>query len=1152
MKKLFAAVAVLLAMVLVGSPVATAAEPMIRAGLEHEAADPLDFSAPYSLRAVISPADLVSLLLEATGEEGALSEEERAYLNDYYPSSLYYSERLPADLVSAQREAEGQTVTAQAYSYIGANGGEVVYLPIRAVCGGQTLSPVATESGYVFSFADAEAEVTVYYGGFLTVAEETAQTLLNFAFREAEAARTSGQSFTAYTAALAEYRQYLRALEEYEAKRADYEGYLAAVRLYEQAKIEYEKNRADLLEYEKKEQAYRAYLTARQTYLAEMEAYRTAYAEYETVAAEYLAYLENLGRIRSSTHAMESLFTKPEGVRCLYEALQNEELVLMFERYRNILSDSFGVPSSDIDAIRAYSDELNGLLREYATAREESEEAAFAFYQKNYERISRLFTYLYEKMTAIMTPTIYNLMCGKIELEYGKEASYKKWRIKNVLCHIYLICLCLDDTKTAEKTWSFFADDGDPHIYYFSDLLDQKVIITDTDAADPAKLHWMAEVERVEPPVPPAEPKPIVMPIKPPTLSEPQKPAPQSEPQRPAEVAEPTVPEDIDHALLLRTQGIQTALADGRLTEREIPAREWRIALPEVAQKAVSSEGVGVYGADGERMGLSADSLPDAMEGLQDAFYEYTFAGWSVSLTEKISPEGREESCIYALYTAKPKRFTVTFRSGDRICEETFALGEMPTYPDASPTKESDAQHDYVFSTWSPSLRPVRADCSYEACFLSEERQYTVTFRLGDRSLSRTYGYGEEPICPVLPVSFIKEGSFYEFSGWDREFVSVESDAVYTAQYRQTVLAALPDQAEGSLLVTETPGGYSLETSGSLVLLSGLWERCATEDRRLTVSFTDTEVSLSMDAEAIADLVRQNGAALSLLREEGEDGKGIGVAFTDREGKTVFPMGYLRLELPHGFDSDENIYARGYYAEGFYNDQVASESEGGRTALLAESGVYYKLMRRFLLTVVSGENGSAYAERTLWNEREAVALFLDPHAEQVVSNVVMTRTDTGEVIVQEDPTKPVMPSCHATITVAFAPKLYTVTFVWHGKTESAQYRLGDEVTVPKIDTSFEENGYFYTFIGWSSPIVPVTSDATYTAKFYSVKIEEVSDNGEGGAIGGIVRRLGPPVALAVLVVAVAVAMPPVALVILHRKKKNRKIKKKTKETNDHE
>ncbi len=1153
MKKPIAVLAVVLAIILTVSPMIDAAEPIISLLLD-EAPQSLDFSAPYSLRAVISPSDLLSRLLRTAGMAEALSDEERAYLNDYYPDSLYYSNRLPDGLVTVVSQGEGQTVTARPYSYVGVNGAEVTYLPVRADCAGQTALPTQAQDGYTFVFADGEAGVTVYYVGSLTVEAKTAEALLNFAFREAESARMSGQAFTAYTAALAEYRQYLRALEEYEAQYGAYERYLEAVRLYEQAKAEYEKNLADRAEYEKKEQAYLAYLAAMETYRADMDAYRVAYAEYETVAADYLAYLANLGVLRTSMHAMESLFIKPEGVRCLYEALQNEELVLMFERYRGILTDSFGVPSGDIDAIRSYSDELNGLLREYAAEREKSEEAAFAFYQKNYQTLSRLFNYLYDKMTAIMTPTIYNLMCGKIELEYGKDASYKKWRIKNVLCHIYLICLCLDDTETAAKTWDFFADDGDPHTYYFSDLLDQKVIITDTDAADPSALSWVAEVERVDPPVLPTEPTLVTIPIKPPTLTEPKQPPVQTEPQKPIPKQEPTVPEDIDHGLLLRTEGIQNALADGRLVERSVPdITEWTLTLPEIVQ-TVAAEDVGAFvrafGADGSLLGELAagqrlSELPAPSGSLRDDCFDYTFAGWSLSPTEMTEPPQvpEEPVCVYALYTAEPRHFAVTFRSGGQTVEATFALGETPSFPEAIPTKPSDAEHDYVFSTWSPALRPVRSDCAYDALFLTEERQYTVTFCLGDQMLSRTYGYRDEPSCPVLPISFIKDGRLYEFTAWDKELVPVESDTVYTAQYRQTVLAALPEPSEGAIRLTDTPAGYSLETTSTALVLSGLWERCVAEGKRLTIFFSDIGVSLSMDTEAIADTVRKNGVALSLLREDGEEGKGLGVAFADKEGRTISPAGYLRLELPHGFDGDANIYAKGTYAEGFYNDSVPCESKDGKTAILIESGVSYKLMRRFSLTVVSGEGGSAYAERTLWNEGETVMLFFDPHAEHEVGTVTMTRTDTKDGIAQENPTKPVMPSCDATIFVEFVPKLYTVTFVWHGKTESTQYRLGESVVVPKIDASFEENGYFYTFIGWSAPVIPVTADMTYTAKYYSVRIEEVSDNGEGGAIVGIVRRFAPPFALFVLLLGVAIAMPTVTVVILRRKKKKRKQKK---------
>ena len=118
-----------------------------------------------------------------------------------------------------------------------------------------------------------------------------------------------------------------------------------------------------------------------------------------------------------------------------------------FNRYRDVLSASFGVSASAIDNLKASSDDLNALLHAYAAARETSEEAAFLYYKEHYSEISHLFNSLYDGMREVMTGKIFKFMCGKMELEYEGDTemqAYKKWRMKNIVAHVYLICQVLD------------------------------------------------------------------------------------------------------------------------------------------------------------------------------------------------------------------------------------------------------------------------------------------------------------------------------------------------------------------------------------------------------------------------------------------------------------------------------------------------------------------------------------------------------------------------------------------------------------------------------------------------------------------------------------------------------------------------------------
>ena len=1141
MKRMLGKIAVLLALVLVLSPFGALAPLVTQASAAEAADNPLDFSLPYGHRAVLSPSDLLSLLLDSLSSSREPDAIELQYLRDYYPNDLFYSDALSADLFSVEPTAEGLTVTARPYSYTGQNGRTVTYLPLSATCNGTTRELTRNGDGFCALFADAEeATVTVSYTGSVTLDKAEANRLLTFAFSEATAAIASNKALVDYSAALAEYRLYLRALEDYEAALGQYQAYVATEALYQEACAEYEKNQALWIEYNKKKQAYDTYAAAYAQYKSDLAQFKLDYAAYEASAADRVAYLNNISAIRTAMVAMESLFIKPTKTGSLFKALQNEELVLMFEKYQGILVSNFGVAEQDIRLIRQYSDELNELLRGYSDARDSSERDAFEYYQTHYAEIDELFNYLYDKMTAIMTPTIYNLMCGKLELEYGKElGSYKKWRIKNVLAHIYRICLCLDDDRSAETTWAFFDDEGYPHTYYFSDLLEQSLIITDTGASDPTGLTWIDPVEVPDPPTQPTEPVAVEQPVAPPKLEEPQKPTAVEQPTQPTPIAEPTVPETVDHALMLRTKDIQAALAASLLPQRAELTDDPTLSLPTVTvirtlRPHDTAPTVTVYDKDGTELTHSSPSeaLP-TLPSYSDSATTYEFLGWSTSPTAPVAvPENPTESlCLYPLYQAAPRTYTVTFAGGS-ITPIRVSYGETPVYDGTLPTKESDEEYDYTFSTWSPALRPTRGDQTYEAQFTSAKRQYTVLFDLGNQQFLRRYEWQELPVCPVTPTDYVDGTVLYEFIGWDRAFGAVSGDARYTAEYTETVLASLPKQTSGTLTLSKTATGYLLQGSGNTLQLSGLIRLAQAEGQRIHLFFEDLDLSVSFDSKTIRDLKKNAADSVTVQTEQTDNTTVVSVRFYNAAGKQVNPDGDLHLRLPHGFENDRHISVRADYDAGYYADKIPATSADGYTGLIVDPDARYTLSKRYALSVVCGENGTVVLEDSLYYAGERPKLTVHPNTEYRLGTVTVLNTETGESYSPDSLSDWTMPAFDAQITVEFVPITYTVTFVYHGQCVEQTYRLGETVEVPEIPTSFEEDGFFYTFIGWSSPVTIVTGDAVYTAKYYSVRIEEKTDDGEGGAWSRILLKFGVPAAIALVAVAAAITVP---IIIINRK-----------------
>ncbi len=1113
----------------------------------------LDFSSygNTTFHARISPSDLLTMLLQSVyRDDRALSEAEKSYLDRYFDEYLIYDGVLPPSLLSTETTDRGVTVMAKSYSYESQNGKTLTYFPIRATLGNtaKTLSYSSQRNCFVAEF-DASSDLstlTVDYSGSVTLPKEMINRLVTMAFDDATKALMTEGEMLQYTAALAEYQKYLRAWEQYEADCLAYDAYLSSVQLYEQALAEYEKNQAEWENYRQKYSLYEAYL-------GEMIVYDQKMAQYDLDYAQYLAQIDardacliNLNNIRTALAPMESLFLTPSDKKTgtLYRALQNAELVVMFEKYQSILTKNFGIPKQTITDLRTDADTLNALLGEYNDARKISEQKAFESYQKNYDEICRLFNSLYERMSAIFAPpnefsgsTVYTLMCAKLEAEYGKEeGSYKKWRIKNVLSHIYLICLCLDDTRSPKATWNFYADDGAPHTYYFSNLLAQNLIISDTDLANPSSLTWQEEIPEPTPPQMPQKPIEVVEPIPPREMEEPTPPSVMEQPTPPEKMEEPLPPSEGDHSLLLRTGEICLALQQGKLYERTELTQDPTLTLPELSiEKRI--EGVSIYGFGGcllEATDPSALPTPsDASDVLpisfDDGYDTYTFSGWSTSQDGRV---------IRAVYQRTAKTYRATFViDGNTVYETQVPITYTPRF-EGSVAKKSTETSDYFFETWDPPLSPMREDTIYVAKYREQTRTYSISFSILDQSLTQRYEYQELPTPPtVSPTYYYSGATLFEFDGWDQAISPVTKDTTYTAQYRELVLATLPDGSDGTLSVAPTSQGYLLVSSEDRVSsISALLEKAVAENLRLDVLFSEENVTLSLDPVALQAL--QNDGAVELFLDKNET-YGTAIRCFRSDGTEIaLNQGELRLSLPHSFGSEANVYLSAYDP---FLDQSQKTVSCTPTAtavdLIAKAGIYYRPHERFTITLNVGEHGQVTTNETLYSEGETVYLTVHPKAHYRISSLFLKNPITGEIL-PLDQNRFAMPAYNAILCIEFAPIEYTVEFIYHGQTKTERHPFGATLVFPEIPLSFEENGFFYTFIGWSSTASVVTGDAVYTANYYSIRIEDVADDGEGGAWKTVIWKILVPLAiLALLILGILIAVPIVIVKQIKKKKK---------------
>ena len=135
--------------------------------------------------------------------------------------------------------------------------------------------------------------------------------------------------------------------------------------------------------------------------------------------------------------------------------------------------------------------------------------------------------------------------------------------------------------------------------------------------------------------------------------------------------------------------------------------------------------------------------------------------------------------------------YTITFADQDETVLQRFevANGELPEYTGEEPTKEATAQYTYAFIGWDKQIVPATEDITYTATYSETLNTYEVVFADFDGVTleTQTLEYGRTPAYSgTVPERTATAEYSYEFKGWDKEFVAVTENAVYTAQYNQT------------------------------------------------------------------------------------------------------------------------------------------------------------------------------------------------------------------------------------------------------------------------------------------------------------------------------------------------------------------------------
>ena len=345
--------------------------------------------------------------------------------------------------------------------------------------------------------------------------------------------------------------------------------------------------------------------------------------------------------------------------------------------------------------------------------------------------------------------------------------------------------------------------------------------------------------------------------------------------------------------------------------------------------------------------------------------------------------------------------------------------------------------------------------CSFQVYI--DAIDYTITFLNWDGSVISTkiYHRGDTVNAPVMPTKTANETYTYAFAGWDKEVVSCDGDATYTATYT-------PIYREYTIVFKEQYGTiYATQTYhwGDAVIPPADPTKAATNVYTYTFTGWDKEV-----VPCAGDAVYTAIFTSSYIDYT--------VIFKDWDGTVLSTNTYhwndwiIRPENP--VREADNISS--YDFAGWDKDVITCAGDAVYTATYTPTYIDYTV-------IFQDWDGSVLSTKTYHWGDEVVAPTIPTKVADNTYTYAFARWDKTVGNCVGD----------ATYTATYTKEHidYTVEFKnWDGAVLSTKtYHWGDTVTVPTNPTKAADNTYTYAFAGWDSPVVNCAGDATYTATY---------------------------------------------------------------------
>lgn len=1043
---------------------------------EKTTAELFDYGSSLTANTEIGAKDLLEMILGKP-----ISETEGIYLNSLSGVSFRYSSFVPESNISTSydRDRGELSVSVQSHRYTASNGLVVEWIPMRATIDGTVESLTPSGEQYVCTFEEllhtGDFYMTVDFEWNVVFPGEAVEGLLNLAH-------------TAGSEALAEILAFESQLADYHAKLDAYRAYMA----YLKAKEDFADYSALYDQYEKDYAVFLDYVDRYNDYVAQKDLYDAweaffAYEEFRTTKLEdyklYVTYKNQINAVNAKLQILENLFITDSNSWQLYNSLMGGLVSqVVKEENKDLLINKGGCNEIDVDNAGESAIALRALMEPYAKLRNakyksehEKTAALYAYYTLHYEELTFHFSQLCRSLNSLCDNTF---LIIKLDQE-GKLLHYRQF-----IGQLYVTATSLDDDIKRDPNWTV-------NKKKLNEVVEPCNIVPDNINAKP-KAGDMPAVE-----VPPVEAvAPAPQPEGDPIRTEPKPPMPiVNEPIKPDYVADPdqgVIPpyaEDPGDEPEAAPMDVRLKSLAGMIRKGELKAR----ALSEATNRSYSAQSqvtrlvsidnrklISFYAGDGKTL-LSQQTIEYGASftayGIDtyrepDAQYFYSFDYWALPDGSRAEFVAYSDMTLVATYLTRLRSYDVTWILNGETRTARLPYGETPTCLfNVDPAPERG--YRYEFSGWSPEIKPVTGDVTYQGTLAKIPLLYTVTWDLGDRIETTEVPFGEYPSYGSVPVR-AADTYLYEFTGWNHSPERVEGDVTYVAMYSKVALATATDKTPYTVTHTDTAltvacthnqadvreaARYAWEHGKDLILSWGSFS--------VTVEHKDLLTMLQSDC-------RRLGIYSKTVSEMGGDQ--IEFACFGLFGERV------QLGLPFTLKAELDT-----------NKASSTVWTNGEWKLLEADGIEFKdsfkLQIAPVCSIFVSANGNCNLSKIPANAQVGTLIDLKIGCTfgYEVSGARVVMADGTEVPVQN--LSFYMPNGDVTVTLTVTEIIYTVTFRADGQEIwKKTYRLGDEIVLPETPEKASDDQYDYTFERWSKDLSiamgderDVVIDAIFTA-----------------------------------------------------------------------